>query len=139
MNNLRIIIAALCFLALLPVNCTSSTQKLSKTSEAGLFNAELLYTEEFKYGRNDVVLKLTNNHGEAVTGAEIEITPWMPDMGHGVMWVPKVTDKGGGYYDVIIMLSMGGFWELRTEISFKDQQDQVVFGFNAKEGEKKKP
>ena len=138
MRHTKIIIAAVCLSALLFSSCTGSSQKINMTSKSGAFNVELKYKDEFKTGRNDVKLKLTSSYNEAVPGAKIEIKPWMPKMGHGVMWVPKVTDKGGGNYDALIMLSMGGNWELKMDIKKDDVEDKFVIDIMAAEGEKNK-
>jgi hypothetical protein len=57
-------------------------------------------------------------------------------MGHGVMWVPKVIDRGKGQYDVLLILNMGGHWELRLDIIKEELGDRVVFDFMAAKGEK---
>lgn len=138
MRKITITIAAVFLFALLIPGCSNSGQKTSKTSATGAFNVEVTYQNEIQSGRNDIQLKLTDAYGEAVSGAEIKITPWMPEMGHGVMWVPRVTDKGRGKYDVIFMLSMGGLWELRMDIIKNELKDKVVFDFMAAEGKKEK-
>ena len=129
MRNVKITIVAALLYTLLFTGCADSSQKINKTSESGTFNVELKYQDEIKSGRNDIQLKLTNAYNEAVPGAKIKITPWMPEMDHGVMWIPKVTDKGRGKYDVLFMLSMGGRWELRMNIMKEKLEDKVVFDF----------
>lgn len=138
MRNITITITAVFLFALLIPGCSNSGQKINRTSATGAFNVELTYQNEFQSGRNDIQLKLTDAYGEAVPGAKIEITPWMPDMGHGVMAIPRVTDKGKGKYDVLFMLSMGGLWELRMDIIKDELKDKVVFDFMAAEGKKEK-
>jgi len=131
MRNIKITIVAALLYALLFNGCTDSAQKINQSSKSGTFNVEMQYQDEIKSGRNDIQLKLTNAYNEAVPGAKIEITPWMPKMDHGVMWVPKVTDRGRGKYDVLLMLDMGGHWELRMNIIKEKQEDKIVFDLMA--------
>ncbi len=137
MRNITIAVVAACFFVLFSSGCIGSSQKINMTSKTGAFNIELNYKDEFKTGRNDIQLKLTNAYNEAVPGAKIEIKPWMPGMGHGVMWIPKVTDKGGGNYDALIMLSMGGHWELKMDIKKDKVEDKVVIDVMVAEAGKK--
>jgi hypothetical protein len=104
-------------------------KKVTETSEKGSFTAEMTVREKLREGRNVVGLRLGDAAGMAVEGAEIEVTPWMPGMGHGVMWVPKVKEKGRGLYEVVFHLSMGGLWELRMKITKGDITDGMVFTF----------
>jgi outer membrane murein-binding lipoprotein Lpp len=136
MRHIRIIIIAAFLYALLFSGCTDSARKINRLSESGTFNVELQHQDEIKKGRNDIQLKLTDAAGAAVSGAKIDITPWMPEMGHGVMWVPKVIDRGKGQYDVLLILNMGGHWELRLDIIKEELGDRVVFDFMAVKGEK---
>jgi outer membrane murein-binding lipoprotein Lpp len=136
MRHIRIIIIAAFLYALLFSGCTDSVQKINRLSESGTFNVELQHQNDIKKGRNDIQLKLTDAFGEVVPGAKINITPWMPEMGHGVMWVPKVIDRGKGQYDVLLILNMGGHWELRLDIIKEELGDRVVFDFMAVKGEK---
>jgi len=65
-----------------------------------------------------------------VASAGITVTPWMPEMGHGVYEKPVVTERGGGLYSVEnIILIMGGHWELRIKIRKGDAEDSVTFDF----------
>jgi outer membrane murein-binding lipoprotein Lpp len=136
MRHIRIIIIAAFLYALLFSGCTDSARKINRLSESGTFNVELQHQNDIKKGRNDIQLKLTDAFGEVVPGAKINITPWMPEMGHGVMWVPKVIDRGKGQYDVLLILNMGGHWELRLDIIKEELGDRVVFDFMAAKGEK---
>jgi outer membrane murein-binding lipoprotein Lpp len=136
MRNIKITIIAAFLYALLFSGCTDSVQKINRLSESGTFNVELKYQKDIKSGRNDIQLKLTDADGETVPGAKIDITPWMPKMDHGVMWIPKVTDRGKGQYDVLLILSMEGHWELRMDIIKEKLGDKVVFDLMAAKGKK---
>jgi hypothetical protein len=51
--------------------------------------------------------------------------------------MPKVKEKGGGLYEVIFHLSMGGLWELRMEITKGEVTDSMVFTFPDVKGKEK--
>jgi hypothetical protein len=99
-------------------------------SEKGLFQIKLSAKGQLlKYGRNAVAIYVTDAKGTDVEGAKIEITPWMPEHGHGTTWPPTVTEKGKGQYQAVIPLIMIGHWELRVKILKGDIEDSIVFDF----------
>ncbi len=118
--------------------CSNVPKNVSEKSENGSFTIEMRMEKKLKQGPNKVVLFLSDVDDHAVTDAEISIKPWMPSMGHGVMWIPKITEKGNGIYDALIMLNMGGHWELQMEIKKDAVSDKLVMNFPEVEGEKKK-
>lgn len=124
--NRKIYLIALILISLLAMGCTS---RVTKATEKGLFNVDILSKGDVKEGRNVVDLRIRDSGGRPLEGAEIEVTPWMPEMGHGVPYVPKVTEKGGGLYNVVFHFIMGGLWELRITIKKGDAEDNVVFEF----------
>ena len=72
--------------------------------------------------------------GEALAGCSINVTPYMPEHGHGVPLAPRVTDEGAGSYHVEeINFTMPGLWELRFEIECDSSeimiQDELVYAF----------
>lgn len=122
-------------------SCSTSPVPVNVKGEKGVFSGELKMKETMKTGANNGSLRISDSKGQPVVGADISITPWMPAMDHGVMWHPKITEKADGFYDVLILLSMGGQWELRTEITKGGQQDKLVFmvpDVQGKKGEKGK-
>jgi len=115
--------ACLVFLSVCSSNATRITEK-------GLFHIKLSSKEELlRYGRNEVNLYITDDKGSGVENAQIEITPWMPEHGHGTIWPPVAIDKGKGLYRAVIPLTMTGHWELRIKIHKGDLQDSTVFDF----------
>ncbi len=63
-------------------------------------------------------LRVVDVDGQGVPGLDIQITPYMPRMGHGTSVVPSATDQGDGRYLVDnVDLIMPGEWELRTSLS----------------------
>jgi len=56
-----------------------------------------------------------DEHGASIDGLSIDVTPWMPAMGHGASVQPTVTPQGEGKYLVDnVYLFMPGVWELRS-------------------------
>lgn len=63
---------------------------------------------------------------DGVEGASIVVTPWMPDMGHGISDAPVVTEQGGGRYEATFTFSMGGYWELGVDVDASAGTDSVA-------------
>jgi YtkA-like len=106
-------------------------QSLFKVTEKGLFSVEMVIKDkELNVGVNTLDLIVHDNNNKDVVGAMVTVTPWMPEMGHGVFEKPVVRERGGGLYSVEdIILIMGGRWELRIKISKEDVEDNVTFDF----------
>jgi len=103
---------------------------VERTTDKGLFHIKLSSKGELLiYGRNEVDIYVTDNKGNRIEGATIEITPWMPEHGHGSTWPPTVTEKGKGLYRAVIPLIMIGHWELKFRIRKGDLEDITVFDF----------
>lgn len=102
-----------------------------EVTDKGLFSVEMVFADhELRTGVNKVDIIIHDRNDEDVWGAEISVTPWMPEMGHGVYEAPVVTEKGGGRYAVEnIILTMSGRWQLKLAVKKRDQQDAVVFDF----------
>ncbi len=109
----------------------------AEKTEGGLFDVTLKIKGYggLKKGKNIITLKVTDASGKAVEGAQIEITPWMPMMGHGTPWFSKVNDLGRGKYRTNIPLTMGGLWEFRIVIKRGQDEDRVVFTFPKVKGD----
>lgn len=109
---------------------TGCISKVTRTTEKGLFHIKLSSKGRLlKEGRNEVDLYVTDDKGMSVEGAEIEITPWMPEHGHGTIWPPTITERGKGLYGAVIPLIMIGHWELRIRIRKGGIEDSTVFDF----------
>jgi FtsP/CotA-like multicopper oxidase with cupredoxin domain len=100
-------------------------------TEKGLFSVEMdIPDKRLKVGVNSIHLIIHENRDRDVQGAKITVTPWMPEMGHGVFSPLTVTEKGNGLYTVEnIVLVMGGHWEFRVHIKWGEEEDNVVFDF----------
>ena len=104
---------------------------LFKITESGMYSVEMVIKEhELITGINAVDVIVHDKNDRDVVGAEVTITPWMPEMGHGVFEDPVITERGGGLYSVEnVILIMGGHWELRIEVKNGDMEDSVTFDF----------
>ncbi|MBF0505447.1 MAG: FixH family protein [Nitrospirae bacterium] len=101
-----------------------------KTTEKGLFHVGLGSKGQLlKEGRNEVEIHITDEKNMDVEGAKIEITPFMPEHGHGSRWPPTVTEKGKGLYRAVIPLTMSGHWELKIRIHKGQIEDGTVFDY----------
>lgn len=100
-------------------------------TEKGLFSVEMdIPGKKLKVGVNTVNLIIHEARDRDVQGAKISVTPWMPEMGHGMFSPPTVTEKGNGLYEVSdVVLVMGGHWEFRIHIQWGEKEDDVVFDF----------
>lgn len=67
--------------------------------------------------------------GQPIENAEIEVGGGMPQHNHGFPTSPEVTEElGGGEYRLEGMkFSMGGWWELKLQISVEEEVDEVTF------------
>jgi hypothetical protein len=103
---------------------------LFKVTEKGLFGVEIVKGNELKIGPNTLDVIIHDKNDADVAGAELDVTPWMPSMGHGVFERPVVTERGGGVYTVgNIDLIMGGHWELKIRVRKDGQEDAATFDF----------
>lgn len=109
--------------------CTTS---VTKTTAKGIFEVKITGQGRIlKNGRNEVILKVSTEKGKTVEGAQVEITPWMPEHGHGTPWPPIVTEQGQGTYKAVIPVMMIGAWELRIKVKKGELEDTVLFNFTA--------
>lgn len=104
---------------------------LFKVTEKSMFSVEMVIKEHgLKTGINMIDLIIHDRDDRDVIGASVTVTPWMPEMGHGVFGKPVVTEKGGGLYTVEnIILIMSGHWELRVNLKRGGLEDIAVFDF----------
>lgn len=102
-----------------------------KVSENGLYSVEMLIIgNELKIGMNSVDVIVHDNKDHDVMGAEITVTPWMPEMSRGAKEEPRVMERGGGLYSAEnVEISMPGLWELRVKIKAEGVEDTAVFSF----------
>jgi hypothetical protein len=108
------------------VNYANAEQK---KTENGLFTIEVLIEKgDLKVGENKPIeLILHDASGNSLEGADIKVTPWMTEHGHGSNKQTQVKEKGNGLYIIEnIYLTMKGKWDLIIEIRYSDKEDSVV-------------
>lgn len=106
-------------------------QSLFRMTDKGLFSIEMVLKDrDLKVGVNSFDIIVHDKNNKDVADAEINIVPWMPDMGHGVREKPVIKERGGGTYSVEnVALIMEGRWELRLKIKKNGTEDNVAFDF----------
>jgi len=104
---------------------------LTKMTDNNLFSLELVIPDkDLKMGVNEVEIIVHHATGGDVAQAQLTVTPWMPDMGHGVLQKPIVMERGGGLYSVEnVVLSMTGHWQLKIKVAKDNNEDEAVFDF----------
>ena len=72
---------------------------------------------------------MVDSGGAPVDGATLEVTPFMPDHGHGTSINAVVTPSGSnGEYDVTpVNMWMPGYWEVTVDIDDQGTADSAVF------------
>ena len=111
-------------------------QNLSRMTANGLYSVKIvIQDQDLKVGVNTFDIIVHDKNGKEVTGAEINVVPWMPEMGHGVFDKPVVKEKGGGTYSVEnVVLIMEGRWEMRLKVKKDNAEDNVTFAFPVSSG-----
>lgn len=104
-------------------------QSFVKMTAKGLYAVQMVIKDkDMQVGVNTFDIVVHDKSGKDVTGAEIKVVPWMPEMGHGVFEKPVVKESGGGTYSVEnVVLIMEGRWELRLMIKKDNAEDNVTF------------
>ncbi len=99
------------------VGCYSGSPTTTATSDSGALSIEVFTCPDPpSRGTNDVEL-LVQRDGTPVDGLTLDVSPFMPAMGHGTS-TPTIMAEGGGKYLVTeVYLYMPGVWELRTTFS----------------------
>jgi hypothetical protein len=106
-------------------------ESLTKLTDKKHYSLELVIPDKhLKMGVNTIEVIIHHATGGDVAQADLDVTPWMPSMGHGVTQKPKVIERGGGLYSVEdIVLSMTGHWQLQIKVSKDEKTDTAVFDF----------
>ena len=89
------------------------------TSDSGGLQVEIRTSPQpLIRGADAVQYTITDANHQPSSGLQLQVVPWMPDMGHGSSVVPTVAEQGGGVYLVsCVDLAMPGTWQLRTTFS----------------------
>lgn len=100
------------------------------TTDAGLYVLDVTATPDPPVtGDQILTLDVTDPDAEPVIGATLDLTPWMPDMNHGIANAPTVVEEGDGVYTAEFAWSMPGYWEVVVQVTRDDQTDQATLAF----------
>ena len=99
----------------------STVPASSVSSEAGALKIDVLSAPDATPTRGVNSLRFVVTRvadGTPATGLDLDVTPWMPAMGHGASVKPTVEPgPDPGVYTVTnVSLFMPGLWEIRTTI-----------------------
>ena len=67
--------------------------------------------------------------GENVEGAVVTVTPFMPDMGHGISDAPAVMEDGMGMYMASWTFSMAVYWEVELMVDGTSGMDHATVAY----------
>jgi len=63
-----------------------------------------------------------------LSGAQLAVSGWMPDHGHGLVAFPRVTEAGAGRYLVAgLLLHMRGQWQLFFDVERGGYSERIEF------------
>jgi hypothetical protein len=118
---------------------------LFKPTDRGLFSVEMVIkggklvaynvemTEEQKAARENVIdIIIHDQMGRDVTGATIDVLPWMPESGggHSTLNPPVITEKGNGLYRLEnLFFHHKGYWVIKISIRKDKVRDSATFNF----------
>jgi len=107
---------------------------LMKTGEKGMLMVMLKDSMPAppSKGDNQWMIELHDMNSTPIDGATIEVTPFMPEHGHGSPVSPVITPMGtGGEYNVDeVNFSMPGVWEITVSASVPGGvSDEAIFTF----------
>ena len=101
-----------------------------RTTENGVFKVSYSSDENIVINKMHTwTLHVETADGQPVEGASITVDGGMPQHGHGLPTAPQVTEYlGNGDYLVDGMkFQMGGWWEVRFNITAGDVTDTITF------------
>lgn len=99
-------------------------------SLAGLYTLELAPERDpFVAGDQSELHIVVTGEAGPTTSAALSLTPWMPDMGHGIAQAPEVVGDGDAYLATWVF-SMPGYWELTIDIDAEHGADQAVVAYD---------
>ncbi len=95
------------------------------TTATGAFTISLIHAPD-PPAAGDAELRITlSDDAGPISGAAIDVTPWMPDHSHGAD-PPVVDDLGEGGYRAAWVYPMSGYWEITLDISADGTTDNAM-------------
>lgn len=108
------------------------TANMEKPGDQGVFSFVLESSDPAPpvKGTNNWVLQVLDGSGAPVTGATIDVVPYMPDHGHGTSVTPQVSAGDNDDYNLdSLYLFMPGLWQVTITADTGDQTDSVKYNF----------
>jgi hypothetical protein len=110
------------------------TANLTKASASGTVKVTLIASDPAPplRGTNSWTLRVTDASGAAIPGATIDVTPFMPDHGHGTSVRAVVTPNADGTFGVTpLYLFMPGVWRVTVSVGVGGEgaHEDVAFFF----------
>jgi hypothetical protein len=124
-----------------PVNCATETRAepfvvgVDKAAAGGMFDFKMIDATPAAPAKNDNTWTIQVNAmanavvGAPVTGANIVVTPYMPDHMHGngiPVDVAPMPDAGQYKFDPLF-LGMAGYWEITVDVTAASTHDSVIY------------
>lgn len=106
----------------------SYSASIHKKSEKGSYSVTIVIGGGgLTVGNNSMDIIVHDMAGSSVSGADVTLTPWMPEHGHGVSVEPVITERGGGLYSIDnVLANMAGRWEFIIGITSDGVEDTVL-------------
>lgn len=115
---------------LLLLACAKTTDSATPgtlTTDGGIYALELVATPEPFVAGELAALEITVTHAEErVDDATLTLSPWMPDMGHGLSEDPTVESQGEGVYAASWTFPMSGDWDIAIALDGGFGADSVT-------------
>ncbi len=100
------------------------------TTEGGLYVLRITPSSDPFLAGEEAGMEVEIRAGDdAVVGADLQVDPFMPDMGHGVQDAPVVTEAGQGVYRATWTFSMPGYWEVELTVDAEPGVDRGVAAY----------
>ncbi len=103
--------------------CDAYSAGLTKTGDAGLISVVLESSSPAPPARanNDWMIQVLDANGAPISDATVNVTPYMPQHGHGTSVKAVITPMGNGEYELNpVNFVMAGVWEITIDVKLTD-------------------
>ncbi len=120
------------------ISCTGDSRNdtyaanLEKSGASGVYRFTLVSATPAPpiRGTNSWSLRITDASGAALSGAMVEVAPYMPDHGHGPSVKAAATEESDHSYTIApLYFFMPGLWQVTFKATVADKSDTAVFTF----------
>ena len=114
-------------------NDTVPTEGMAHTADPLYMIAYTADPEPVLAGDTMLMLQITDASDEAaVLGATLDVEPWMPAMGHGIMGEVTLMEMADGMYHAEWAYPMTGPWEVTINVDSDAGVDDAVVDFEVR-------